>query len=89
MHPNACKQYLLDSFCRFRNCCSYEHGGHQESNKERENAIKIKQLEKSVKDMSEKIKLLEGKLAKSNMCAAIYSNNNEDISLGNVIIDVK
>ena len=79
-HPKACKQYSLERFCRFGNSCSYEHCGQQESNKESENALKIKELEKSVKDMSEKIKHMESELAKSKMCAASHSNNSNDIS---------
>ena len=73
-HPKACKIYALEKFCRFGNSCSYQHGGQPESNKESENTKKITALEKSVKEMAEKIKHLEDELAKNKKSTANPTN---------------
>ena len=49
----------------------FEAAGQRESNKESENAQKITQLKKSVKEMAEKIKQLQGELAKNKISTEI------------------
>ena len=73
-HPKACKIYELERFFRFASSCSYQHAGQPESNKESENTKKITALEKSVKEMAEKIKHLEDELAKNKKSTANPNN---------------
>ena len=58
-HPRVCKKQAIEGFCRFGATCAYHH---QEKNNHVEINVKLEELEKTVKEMAEKIVELEGKL---------------------------
>ena len=61
-HPRGCKKYVLEGFCRFKTECAYHHQEHTTKNHNREMNMKVENLEKIVKEMTERIGQLEDKI---------------------------
>jgi hypothetical protein len=61
-HPKACKVFALEKFCRFGSKCSYHHFSNINPEKNSENETRISDLEKCVRQLTEKVKTLESHL---------------------------
>ena len=48
-HPKACRRFVMEQFCKFRNDCSYEHSVTVSELKNYEDSKKIELLENEVK----------------------------------------